>query len=776
MIRRRIVLSYWIVALGLFTPGAVFAYIDPATTTYIIQIITALVVTVGVSLSILLYRFRMVSAKIRYGLYGLLYRLRRETKGDVPCVLPGAEAETKGDVPCVLPGAEGPSELPESAGLLRSARNDEGGDFEKTEKTKGDVPCVLPGGEGPSELSASAELLRSARYDEGEVVPGGGLPEFALPGYALPGYAIPGAGHPPTDEEMAALGEPAGLEKMAQTAPWTDPADRGFPGRLKAAAPVSFAIAFSFVLIGCLDLAVQNSGDIPFRPGEITPALLLLSFAASIILLFALALFRGRLYRVLVTLALSVLVAGYIQGNFMNGALGELNGEIIYWDRFRPQMAESVIMWALVAACIFLLLHFAKRARFGAVIVAPLILLVVQAAGFSTAFLDYNKTGGYSFWADTEEMLTIDGLHSPASGRNAIIFILDRLDEDFVMDIEANNPGFFDVLDGFTKFDDNISQFASTFPAVAGLLTGNRYIYDRPHSEYLDDAWANARFLSTLKERGVDVRLFVDRGYVYNSIEHLKGIANNVNMGRPEVNARVALVKLLKLSGYRYAPMPAKRLFWLSPTEFVDTLKLTDANAIYMTNDFAFYENIKGFGLSPSGEELGFFYYHLQGAHGPLNMDENINWKEESAEESYASQRVAQATGCFKIVFEYLDQLRALGLYEDATIIISGDHPDYLGEELKKPMHTALFVKPAGSAGTPLGYSGAPVSPDQLPGTIMEGLFGDRAGFAPGYLDIEEGRDVVREFDVNLYRYEITGDGRDFSNWSFIGLFPDTWE
>jgi len=81
VIRRRIVLAYWIIALGFFTPGAVYAYIDPATTTYIIQIITALVVTVGVSLSIFLYRFRMASAKARYGLLGLIHRIRRVRNG-----------------------------------------------------------------------------------------------------------------------------------------------------------------------------------------------------------------------------------------------------------------------------------------------------------------------------------------------------------------------------------------------------------------------------------------------------------------------------------------------------------------------------------------------------------------------------------------------------------------------------------------------------------------------------------------------------------------------
>jgi len=137
---------------------------------------------------------------------------------------------------------------------------------------------------------------------------------------------------------------------------------------------------------------------------------------------------------------------------------------------------------------------------------------------------------------------------------------------------------------------------------------------------------------------------------------------------------------------------------------------------------------------------------------------------------------VRQATGCFKIVYDYLDQLKALGLYKDATIIITADHPDYVGDDLTKPMHAALFVKPGGVEGTPLAYSHAPVCPDELPGTVMEGLFGNREGFGPGYLDMKEGDPADREFDVNLNRYEIEGDGRDFANWSLIGTFSDTWQ
>jgi len=102
-----------------------------------------------------------------------------------------------------------------------------------------------------------------------------------------------------------------------------------------------------------------------------------------------------------------------------------------------------------------------------------------------------------------------------------------------------------------------------------------------------------------------------------------------------------------------------------------------------------------------------------------------------------------------------------------------GDHGNYLGDDLPWPARTGLFVKPAGSAGTPLEKSHAPVSPDQLHATLFYGLFGDRDVFGDTFFDIAEGDDMLREYAMNLWRYEITGDGRNFSNWEFMGKFPD---
>ena len=56
-----------------------------------------------------------------------------------------------------------------------------------------------------------------------------------------------------------------------------------------------------------------------------------------------------------------------------------------------------------------------------------------------------------------------------------------------------------------------------------------------------------------------------------------------------------------------------------------------------------------------------------------------------------------QMKACFKIVYDFLDQMKALGVYEDSTIIILGDHGKSMDKtNLDYAVRTGLFVKPKG--------------------------------------------------------------------------------
>ena len=147
--------------------------------------------------------------------------------------------------------------------------------------------------------------------------------------------------------------------------------------------------------------------------------------------------------------------------------------------------------------------------------------------------------------------------------------------------------------------------------------------------------------------------------------------------------------------------------------------------------------------------------------------------------------------------------MKELGVYENSTIIIVGDHGKVGGgianaensrtKDLKKPMRTALYVKPAGitKEDLPNGEmrtSNVPVAHENLWATIFqsEGIsYGTDVDFAQkSVFDIEnefkgDYTNFVRKFywtkrkpTVNSYElvtYEIVGDSHDFKNWKITG-------
>jgi len=686
--RFRIILIYWTAVIVLL-PRAAFAYIDPATTTYLIQIATALVVMAGVSLTIFLYRFRMISSKIRFWIFGIVYRIRHKNK------------------------------------------------------------------DGPEKQKTETEKRREP--------------------YILPEYAIPGSAEPPEpssfDGDVRKI-----LQKIIETKNHDKDkknalTDKTYKGRLRMLIPLAAAFGFTFIVIGCLELAVRYAPEIPFNLTRILPTVLLVFAVVTFVLIVIVPLFRGRVFQVLIILGITFLVAGYIQGNFLNWGIGALTGDEVIWSYLRAQFAASLICWTGCLVLMTLLYRYARKFWNRFIIFVPLLLILLQGVSLISAVSSNVNEGVWGrgvFWQYADENLTIDRINDVASEKNTVLIVLDRLDQTIIEDITAEDPHFFDQLDGFTAFDDYITWFGGTMLSVSGLLTGHRYVYDKTLDDYLNFAWANANMLQAYTDRGADIRLYMERGGGFNNIKQVRGIANNVFKGELGINKRIALVKLLKLSGYRYAPMPVKQFFWISPYEFMDTIELTDQTAPYMVNDFAFYERLISDGINKSDYKESFVYYHLQGAHTPHTMDENIQYTEES---SYTRQ----TKGAFGIVYEYLRQLKDLGLYDDATIIITGDHGIFQGEELTSPARVGLFVKPAGSYETPLKISNAHVSQSQMNATIMESLTGEKGRFGDTFFDIGVDGNIIREYAINLWRYEITGDGRDFSNWRFIGLFPDTY-
>ena len=125
----------------------------------------------------------------------------------------------------------------------------------------------------------------------------------------------------------------------------------------------------------------------------------------------------------------------------------------------------------------------------------------------------------------------------------------------------------------------------------------------------------------------------------------------------------------------------------------------------------------------------------------------------------------------------YLDEMKRLGVYDDASVVMTGDQPWAVDDHVEptQPRLTALFVKEAGAAEKPLRVSTAQVSQENLIPTLVKsaGLRTDRS-FGTAYSEVPEGVDTERHhlFALTygngysaLVDFRVCGKGRDFANW-----------
>lgn len=571
-----------------------------------------------------------------------------------------------------------------------------------------------------------------------------------------------------------------------------------------------FTPSLMLFFFGVLDIFGGNRDEFLFSAGDfisyITLIALAVSAAASAVILFtpekaSALLFGGSVW-------LSVM--GYVQVLFLNGSSslgGDTGQKTETWLAVLDAAVWAVTGILIIIGAIVMLKKDVIKKIYLIALAAVLVMSIAGCAAHTGDITRERETDGESTAAGTETQaeetkaavtsdegeeaetftagttaeagnnndpskayLTKEGLDKVSSGKNIIIFLIDRFDVSYYNDIISKEPGYFDGLDGFTYFSDNITLYSRTWPAVPTMITGIDNDFKSTASEYFEKAYTTSGFLRDLKENGYTIKLYTQSYYCYREGTPLIGVADNLSASKGYViTDRSALVKnLLKLSAYRYAPNAVKDTIDISSASFSGLVELKGDAPLFEINDPEVCGQILENGLSFDNDGNSYIFIHLNGCHSPYNMNAEAEADKEATSES-------QLRGCFKMIRFYLSELKRLGVYDESTIIITGDHPRARddGKVPEQPRVTSLFVKPEGSTGE-LKYSAAQVSQENLIPTLVKsaGIRTD-VDYGLSYFDIPEGEDRVRYHkfqltvkpDSELVTFTVTGRGDDFGNW-----------
>ncbi|MBR3988832.1 MAG: sulfatase-like hydrolase/transferase [Clostridia bacterium] len=553
----------------------------------------------------------------------------------------------------------------------------------------------------------------------------------------------------------------------------------------------SFAFSFSFFIVGPLGFYFSESNRGFFENNSlyaqmVVPAMIIAAAIFFVIIGAILLLATGKIHTVMVSVITWLLVCGYLQVLFFNGWTNGLIGDGNETGTMPGAGIPNLIVWLLLGVVIIgaPLLTKGKLKKVGGIakmVVVYLLVLVfaMQGAGLLETILNAPEETSGKAYLSTKNMFSV------SKKDNIIVFIVDRFDISYYNEYKAFDSNFFADFDGFTSYTDNISLYARTYPAVTSILTGVENDFSATRTEYLKKAYTEGTFLKDVADAGYDVNLYTTNFYVYDDANDIGDFVDNKASASDSAkltNPMGLVSAMISYSAYNFGPDITKYAVGISTNSFVGLAAQEGAAELYSHDDAAFYNAFKEAGGLTAKGDKNFSFIHLRGCHSPFNLNENV----ENVGDGNATS-LQQTRAIFKIIKEYIAELKAKGLYEDATIIITGDHASalYDTKDVPSPRITSLMVKEKGKSGTPMVESKAPVCQANLMPTIIKsaGIATD-TDYGRAYSEIGENEVLTRKYlfeksiKVNeenqdeIVEYEITGPASDFANWQIKERHP----
>lgn len=548
--------------------------------------------------------------------------------------------------------------------------------------------------------------------------------------------------------------------------------------RLKYAVPPTLLYVVIVILSLPGTLFLNNRSEITIIPSFFARALL--SGAAAYFVLIAgvgILLLTWRQLELFYTVLFAITIAGYIQSMLLNGHMLAMDGGRQTWQG--ASLWINTLIWIILVAGILLLkvlVHKDVAKVYRAISIYICLIQVVSLGYLAVSTYMTQDT-------DTDWMLSTEGALELHPDNNVLVFVLDWYDEQILEKILADDPGFLAPLDGFTYYPNATSLYAFTEMSLPYLLSGTEWQYDMGKDEYIEYAYDNGHLLDDIYDAEYSIGLYTHKSYVSSSVtDKLCNYAKN----QQGCHVWDTVNLMMKCSKYQMAPFGLKNEYWYTTDQIID-LETNDGFIKWVTyDDLLFHTALSKTGISIDKNSTGtgsFKFYHMCGAHPPYLTTENFTYTNGGMAD-YTSM-LSQAKGGMKIVFEYIEQLKELDMYDSSTIIITADHGEnYIYDpsrvsllsdlQLESTSSPILLVKSAGQAGEGIKMNSAPVSHTEVIASIVSAINPQTAANYGNTLGgIVETADRERIFtfyrsDLPYVRTSITGDVLDAENWTII--------
>lgn len=415
--------------------------------------------------------------------------------------------------------------------------------------------------------------------------------------------------------------------------------------------------------------------------------------AAVAIVLFASSFIFGRFLHVV---ALACVVAAIVEVGPLSIGLPELNGNL---DGYRSTI-RSVIDAQIIVAVIFFAAIGYRLLRPYVRIIAIAVLVYAGATLFDTKVKDTAPVPDGEMCVDAliPRQEVVQSAEYSKKG-NVIVLIVDSISIDAARDSFAADDALRDRFSGFVNYIDNLGMHWYTTVAVPAIMTGRHYSHARELAVYGQAGFSKDSFIYDYITNNMPVYVNIapsPRGYTNRRKD-----GQAVGVVRP-INSRMDGIlpwSIDQLCVFRLCPYFLKAEYVLSASKDNEGQQNDKKVNINVGKDSVLWPILAN-GAVNSVAARTLNVHHSRGGHPPIIYDANGN--EIKCVKPGYEEYLGQCRYVFRLLGDYMDELRKKGVYDNSTIIITGDHGSIAKEGSKRdgPPQDAfpfLMVKPAKS-------------------------------------------------------------------------------
>lgn len=570
---------------------------------------------------------------------------------------------------------------------------------------------------------------------------------------------------------MATFALSAGIFRLLRGIVFEDTIDTK---RLKLGLIASAIVAFIVYIYIPAESFFGNFTDYAFPYQIMVVAYLSNVVFFSLVVALLLAVVKVRFFHVLYGLLFGFLLAVYGQYMFFNRTIGSVDGTKYNWHAHAASSIINMVVWIMLMGLgCFLGARYTvkttKAFKYGFVFVGLIHLLTYVTLILQADKMCFNFSAVYYSYENQFKV---------ASQDNIIVFIVDALDNDYAKELYASEDSVLDYYHDFSMYTNTCSVYDYTSASMLQMMTNFEFDNTQTNLERREMAWNSPwvnEFYGRLHEAGYRVEVYnfdnEDTEYVIGKVDNAVELESANN--KPQyISYKGIRQNIGKLTRFTLFPNMLKGMVSIDNISFKDAIYFRGQDVIY--NNDEFYDNLN---LELADYDKAVIVHHTIGCHAPYD-------------------NVDTARYCLMYVGEYIKQMQALGVYDDATIMVTADHGAHdddplVGRFASTPL---LLIKRAGESHEEMLLNGAPVyHQDFMPSILKaanqyeagdEELFG-RSFFDYSQGDIRERTWYDRVLDSNYtmqikyntyYGYTYTGDEDDLKesvlNDTNLNIYP----